>query len=1545
MDRTRRIYFFFLFIMLIGMATGIKGQETHPTRGFMPNMDQLSSPVDNIDIASGKLHINIPLASMPRGKGGTGYNLNLSYDSHIYDIATTPNPPDGAYASALQNTTSSGGWKYNANNVGIEAEFKEGIDPNANCTGIYAGNVVRYRVILPDGSMHLLYLRGKETLSDRTAYYGYNLDVSAVKNIPLSNACSNAHGFSSQHVGLLTYYTLDGSYLKYEIYVDGINGTHGPGNLYFPDGRRWVLGADSVVEYDANGNFITRQGFCNDDCDDIYTLIADQSGNQITINHNTEYANQGLDEWRRDEVVAPGPNGNVTYTIDWKHINIGPKNALNGLGNYTSVSLSNWEVKYVQMPHPAGQSPSALGSAPSYPEYSYKFGYWDNSGVFEDPAANVNDPGTGWGMLNYMQMPSGARYYYKYGLTGIPTLDEIAFRANINQKTIVADDTQLRWYYTFTWDANNAYTYATDPNGRGTVYTKDGDGFILLIEQKGPNWPSVKAGGTEIRRIWGERDAHEETWTIAPRNPYLQKDIVAKHASNSALTKSAITEFNYDNNGNLQEKKEYEWVPYLTNGYPTLEGSQVKRKTTYDYYVPGIYGLQNNPTAYWNVHDGSLWPAGTARRLNAPQRQTIFEWNTQYNRFDEKAATEYVYKNNNDDAYSTGNVLYARNWDSEKAQTLPSLAGLSSSNSRQTEFDYDTYGNLTYKNESGTQTHITYDSTGSRIMQIDTALGTPEHRSVENTWLNAVALQSKRDVENNLMTVYSYDNLGRSLTVTQKDSTGGNLRKTENVYYDSEKKVKVKNDLKDFGDGLLQSIKHYDKLGRVTRVQQSDGYPLVNDSDGIKVDTYYQIIPNVGSQVVSSSPYRDLSDSILEWSCSQSDRFGLNEAVATFKGSTAPTDCECTTNRTGISRKAYDADSLGNTVTVTDPTGKARKQISNVLGQLVRVLEDPSAQNPYTTIYKYDALDNLTEVNQGNQTRTFSYSSLGRLLTATNPESGTTEYTYYDNGNLQTKTDARGIITTMTYDPLQRLLSKDYSDATPDVTYEYYLSGSPNIGQLESVSSSAATTTYFYNTHGEVSTSTHTINGLTGTPTFNYQYYLNGALKSEQYPSGRLVNYDIDNAGRTNRVYTGALNYANMTGVTTPFTADGRIAQVQLGNELWETHDYRTPGASTSYKLGTSQGGAELTQLSYDFHATQNNGNVQSQTIIRGGNSWVQTYAYDTVNRLLGVSENAGAWSQSYGYDQYGNRFIGTTSGIAVLPNEPTSLNDFNSLNNRLTGINYDNAGNQTAYGNYTLAYDAESRNTAITSTSDGNGSFVYDGDGRRVKKTWTPSGGTETKTFYVYDTLGQMAVEYSDQAPTSTGTSYMFTDMLGSVRTITDQGKNIVENYDYLPFGRMLGSGVNGRGTGFPTSPDINYDSRSPQKFTGKERDAETGLDFFQARYYSGAQGRFLSVDPENYGARIGNPQSWNAYAYVSNNPLNYIDPTGMDRIDPQTLIDLGWSADEAFRFADSLPGSNYNPTLFRYEQDLSDLAKKNYEAYVKNHPSTTSSTDKVTY
>jgi RHS repeat-associated protein len=156
--------------------------------------------------------------------------------------------------------------------------------------------------------------------------------------------------------------------------------------------------------------------------------------------------------------------------------------------------------------------------------------------------------------------------------------------------------------------------------------------------------------------------------------------------------------------------------------------------------------------------------------------------------------------------------------------------------------------------------------------------------------------------------------------------------------------------------------------------------------------------------------------------------------------------------------------------------------------------------------------------------------------------------------------------------------------------------------------------------------------------------------------------------------------------------------------------------------------------------------------------------------------------------------------------------------------------------------------------------SYAYDGDGKRVQKTV----GT-TVTTYVYDAKGNLAAEYGGEPGSVAGTTYLTADHLGSTRLVTNTvngSPNVVERYDYAPFGEELTAGIDGRTTAllFSTNlyPTITPDSAT-EKFTGKERDAESGLDYLGARYLSGAQGTFTSPDPHNESAQLVDPQSWN--------------------------------------------------------------------------------------
>lgn len=98
------------------------------------------------------------------------------------------------------------------------------------------------------------------------------------------------------------------------------------------------------------------------------------------------------------------------------------------------------------------------------------------------------------------------------------------------------------------------------------------------------------------------------------------------------------------------------------------------------------------------------------------------------------------------------------------------------------------------------------------------------------------------------------------------------------------------------------------------------------------------------------------------------------------------------------------------------------------------------------------------------------------------------------------------------------------------------------------------------------------------------------------------------------------------------------------------------------------------------------------------------------------------------------------------------------------------------------------------------------------------------------------------------------------------------VKRHDYLPFGEDVPADGSWRTIGRGYAGD-----NVRQKFTGYERDYETGLDYAQARYFAPAQGRFASVDPLLASARAGVPQTWNRYTYALNNPLRLTDPTGL--------------------------------------------------------------------
>jgi RHS repeat-associated protein len=233
-------------------------------------------------------------------------------------------------------------------------------------------------------------------------------------------------------------------------------------------------------------------------------------------------------------------------------------------------------------------------------------------------------------------------------------------------------------------------------------------------------------------------------------------------------------------------------------------------------------------------------------------------------------------------------------------------------------------------------------------------------------------------------------------------------------------------------------------------------------------------------------------------------------------------------------------------------------------------------------------------------------------------------------------------------------------------------------------------------------------------------------------------------------------------------------------------------------------------------------------------------------------------------------------------------LSEAATVQNRLTGFTYDAAGNMTQNGSVAYTYDAENR---LTSTA--GYTYVYDADGNRVEKcniTPCPTSGTNgtlywrgtgSDTLDETDLSGNALEEYTffngrriARRDISTNTvHYYFSDNLGTHSLITDQYGTMPpqEESDYYPYGGEI-----------PVSgSDPNH-----YKFTGKERDSESGLDNFGARFDASTLGRFMS--PDGGAFHFANPQSFNRYVYALNNPLRFIDPDGNDPIDETLMNNL---------------------------------------------------------
>ena len=577
---------------------------------------------------------------------------------------------------------------------------------------------------------------------------------------------------------------------------------------------------------------------------------------------------------------------------------------------------------------------------------------------------------------------------------------------------------------------------------------------------------------------------------------------------------------------------------------------------------------------------------------------------------------------------------------------------------------------------------------------------------------------------------------------------------------------------------------------------------------------------------------------------------------------------------------------LGYPVLSKDEAGKKRQGWTDGLGRLIEVDEpDSSGALTLKTCYQYNLLGSLRKVGQGVQTRTMSYDGLSRLTTETTPEGGTINL-YYTTaagalcsgsaGAVCRATDARSITTTYTYDAENRLTGKSYSNGDPSVTYSYDQTSCNGLTitngktRRTCLTDGSGTTAWSYDGEGHVLSEKRTIGSVT--KTISYTYNANGSLYQITYPSGMVISNFYSAAGRMtgNNCNTPCwpLNFS----ANAVYAASGSLSSLSLGipysgipaANLTNTYNSRLQPVS----MKATRGSDSVTLLNYTYSfvsGSVNDGHVKSVTnnLVAGR---TQTYTYDEMNRLKTAQSQANSpdpncWGLQYGYDRYANLLSASITKCAG----PALSLSVDPYTNKITnnGFQYDAAGNLTNDGFSSYTWNAEGRMAATAGVT-----YTYDGDGRRVSKSngklyWYGINGqvleeTDANGTLILDYVffGSMRIARRD----AYGNVYYFLgDRLGNARVVTNSSGGVVEESDYYPFGveRPITDTL-----------DNNY------KFTQHERDSESGLDHTLYRQYASTQARWLAADPKR--GSPANPQSWNRYSYVENNPCNSVDRSG---------------------------------------------------------------------
>ncbi|MGW7821813.1 polymorphic toxin type 17 domain-containing protein [Streptomyces puniciscabiei] len=1092
-------------------------------------------------------------------------------------------------------------------------------------------------------------------------------------------------------------------------------------------------------------------------------------------------------------------------------------------------------------------------------------------------------------LLQKVDLPGGQSVEYGYGnglLTSVKGTHGGTFAYGYDNGLLTSiTDPAGHKVMQSAYDDNGLVTQQTDADGKTTTFSRaplETD----YQDAKGGIWSDLYSGSVLRNRI----DPLGNVTSYQYDAKLRLTDVTDPRGVDTSMTYNSAGDMLSRSRGGVTESWTYDTSHHVTS-YTDGRGA----KTTYDYDTSQRLRSTDGPAGKTSFTYNS---AGQVATTTSPRgKTTSFGYDDQGNLTSRTAPsgakTTYTYD-------SAGRLLTSTDPRGNASGADPAQYT--------TTYAYDSAGRLhKVTDPAGDATSYEYDANGNRTKVTDaqggvtiyafdkfnriTSVTAPDGSSESTAYDPNGHVISQVDATGG-KTGYGYDKAGRLVSVTSPDGNvpganaaaytttygydaDGNLTKTVDptgavtaTAYDSlNRPIKVTDPAGNVtatgydADGNVSQVT--DPLGKVTKYTYTPANLLLTVTDPLgKVTTYgYDADGNRTSLTTplgNKTTYAyDDDDRQVKTVSARGNASGADPSKYTWTtGYDAAGNPISETDPLGdVTKTAYD--NVGNVSSVTDAAQRTTDYGYDSLGRLTSV----TAADGGKTSYAYDAVGNLTQRTDPNSHVTaYGYDAARRLISVTDPLNRKTGYAYDADGNLTKTTTPLGT-SSRTWDARDLLTKIDYSDSTPDVTYQYDAAGRMTLRNNGVLSED-----FGYDADGQ----------LTKTRGFSYTYDAAGHILTRKYPDGSTIGYAYDNDGHVSSMT------ADSTTTKYAYDADGNLTGTTLPNTLVENRAYDTADRLTS--VTSTKSGSELTKTALTLSAAGQPTHID--TTRAGVTAGGYALTYDKAGRITSgcfpqawVSGCASGRETSYTYDKAGNRLtstLGTTSTSYTYDaaDELTS----STTGSTTTDYGYDGEGNQTKAGANTFTYDLAGQisaatvgGTSYTYTHDAEGDLITTSKaGTLTKRTeWDPNnplpllateydGSGKMQQSYRYDPLGQVAATKN-----ASGAVFTYThDAQGSPLDVTDSTGKVYQRWAYDPFGNRV---LNSPASGAPASTP---------SYTGAYYDTTTSYLDLRARQLDTSTGRFTSADPLTPERQAPYTQP---YAYAENMPTTRTDPSGM--------------------------------------------------------------------